>query len=63
MTVNVSYARTHLSRLVRLAARGEVITIVRRGKPVAKLVAIEKDAKLSSGKVQKARVPTKRNRR
>ncbi len=31
-------AKTHLSRLVAGAERGEVVTITRRGKPVARLV-------------------------
>jgi prevent-host-death family protein len=37
--VNMHEAKTHLSRLVDNAARGEEVTIARAGKPVAKLVA------------------------
>jgi prevent-host-death family protein len=37
--VNIHEAKTHLSRLVDTAARGEEVTIARAGKPVAKLVA------------------------
>ena len=40
--VNIYEAKTQLSRLVDDAARGEEVVIARNGKPVAKLVAIEK---------------------
>ncbi len=40
-TVNVHEAKTHLSRLLDRAAKGETITIAKAGKPVAKLVPIE----------------------
>jgi len=38
MVVNIHEAKTHFSRLVERAARGEEIVIGRAGKPVAKLV-------------------------
>jgi prevent-host-death family protein len=38
--VNIQEAKTHLSRPVQRAARGEEIIIAKRGKPIAKLVAI-----------------------
>jgi prevent-host-death family protein len=38
MKVNIHEAKTHLSRLVDRAAKGEEITIARAGKPVARLV-------------------------
>lgn len=38
--VNVHEAKTHLSRLVDQAARGEEIVIARAGRPVARLVAL-----------------------
>ncbi len=41
MLVNMHEAKTHLSRLVDRAARGEEIVIGRAGKPVARLVAYE----------------------
>jgi len=41
-TVNIHEAKTHLSRLVEQAAAGEEIIIARAGKPVARLVALEK---------------------
>jgi antitoxin (DNA-binding transcriptional repressor) of toxin-antitoxin stability system len=37
-TVNMHEAKTHLSRLVDLAAGGEDIVIAKNGKPVARLV-------------------------
>jgi len=41
--VNLHEAKTHLSRLVERAANGEEIVIARSGKPVAKLVAFDRD--------------------
>jgi len=40
-TVNIHDAKTHLSRLVERAARGETVTIAKAGKPMAKIVPIE----------------------
>lgn len=40
-TVNIHQAKTHLSRLIERAERGEEIVIARAGKPVVKLVPIE----------------------
>ncbi|HEX8363962.1 MAG TPA: type II toxin-antitoxin system prevent-host-death family antitoxin [Allosphingosinicella sp.] len=40
--VNLSDAKARLSELVERAEGGEEVTITRRGKPVAKIVAIEK---------------------
>ena len=40
-TVNMREAKTHLSRLVREAARGEPFVIARAGKPVVKVVAVD----------------------
>jgi len=39
--VSVYAAKTHLSRLLDRAARGEEIVITRNGKPVARLVPVE----------------------
>jgi prevent-host-death family protein len=39
-TVNIHAAKTHLSRLVEAAERGEETVIARAGRPVAKLVPI-----------------------
>lgn len=40
-TVNVLDARNHLSRLVGIAEHGGEVVIARRGRPVARLVAVE----------------------
>jgi prevent-host-death family protein len=42
MTLNLYEAKTQLSSLVELAAAGEEIIIAKNGKPMAKLVAIER---------------------
>lgn len=39
-TVNIHEAKTHLSRLVERAERGEEIIIARSGRPVARLVPL-----------------------
>ena len=40
--VNVHEAKTHLSKLLERVAQGEEITLGKAGKPVARLVPIEK---------------------
>lgn len=40
-TVNIHEAKTHLSRLVERAARGEAFVIAKSGKPMVKVVSIE----------------------
>ena len=40
-TVNIREAKTHLSRLVERAARGESFVIAKAGKPLVKVSAIE----------------------
>lgn len=42
MVTNMREAKTHLSRLVDLAAAGEEIVIAKAGKPMAKLVPFQK---------------------
>lgn len=39
-TVNIHDAKTHLSKLVDKAAKGEAFIIARAGKPLVKVVAI-----------------------
>ena len=39
-TVNIHFAKTHLSRLIERAEQGEEITIARAGKPVVTLTPI-----------------------
>lgn len=43
--VNMHDAKTHLSKLVERAERGEEIVISRAGKPAAKLVPVEAKAR------------------
>lgn len=40
-TVNIHEAKTHLSRLVEQAAKGEEFVIAKAGKPLVKVVPIE----------------------
>lgn len=40
-TVNIHEAKTHLSRLVEEAAKGEPFIIAKAGKPIAKVVALD----------------------
>lgn len=40
-TIDIHEARTHLSRLVEQAARGEPFVIARAGKPLVKVMALE----------------------
>lgn len=54
--VNVHEAKTHLSRLLDRAARGEEIIIAKAGRPVAKLVGIARPVRrrelgLARGKI------------
>ena len=44
-TINIHEAKTHLSRLVEKAAQGESFVIAKAGKPMVKVVALEKPAK------------------
>lgn len=41
--VNISEAKAHLSRLLRLVEAGEEVIIARNGVPVARLVAVAKN--------------------
>lgn len=49
-TVNIHEAKTHLSRLLEGAAKGEAFIIAKAGKPIAKVVAIES---AGSGKLKR----------
>ena len=48
-TVNVHEAKTHLSRLLAQVEAGEEVIIARNGKPVARLVAVQKRGKPQFG--------------
>ena len=43
-TVNIHEAKTHLSRLVEMAAKGEPFVIAKAGKPMVKVVAVDQPA-------------------
>ena len=43
-TVNIHEAKTHLSRLVERAARGEPFIICKAGKPLVKVMALDAPA-------------------
>ncbi|GGA79993.1 antitoxin [Brucella endophytica] len=40
-TVNIHEAKTHLSRLIDKAAKGEPFVIAKSGKPMVKVIAID----------------------
>ncbi len=42
VTVNIHEAKTHFSRLIERAEHGETLIIARAGKPVARIVPLEK---------------------
>jgi prevent-host-death family protein len=43
-TINIHEAKTHLSRLVELAAKGEPFVIAKAGKPLVKVTALDAPA-------------------
>jgi prevent-host-death family protein len=49
-TVNIHYARTHLSRLVEQAAQGEPFVIAKAGKPLVKVTSL---GPLDAGEVRR----------
>ena len=44
-TVNIHEAKTHLSRLIEDAAKGEPFVIAKAGKPMVKVVPLEEEPK------------------
>jgi prevent-host-death family protein len=44
LTVNIHEAKTHLSRLVERAAKGEPFVIAKAGKPLVKVTALDTPA-------------------
>lgn len=40
LTINIHEAKTHLSRLVELASKGEPFIIAKAGKPLVKVMAL-----------------------
>lgn len=49
-TVNIHQAKTHLSRLIEKAAKGESFIIAKAGKPMVKVTAIEHDAPVDTSR-------------
>ncbi len=47
-TLNIHAAKTHFSGLIERVETGETIIIARAGKPVAKLVPLEPEAKIKA---------------
>lgn len=43
LTVNIHEAKTHLSRLIEQAAKGESFIIAKAGHPMVKVVPLEQD--------------------
>ena len=41
-TVNIHYAKTHLSKLLRMVCEGTEVVIAKSGQPIARLVPIAK---------------------
>ena len=50
-TVNVHEAKTHLSRLIDKAARGEPFIIAKAGKPMVKLVPVHASKRVKKRKL------------
>ena len=50
--VNVHQAKTHLSRLLAQVESGEEVVIARNGKPVARIVRVEKQGKRQFGSMK-----------
>ena len=48
-TVNVHFAKTHLSKLLERVRRGQVITIAKAGKPIARLVPLDQNKARTPG--------------
>jgi prevent-host-death family protein len=46
MTVNVHEAKTHLSRLLARVARGDEVIIAKAGKPIARLVPVQRAGRM-----------------
>lgn len=59
--VNIHQAKTHLSRLVERAARGEEIIIAKSGKPVARLVPYAVKGAVRRPGVMRGKIRIKKN--
>jgi prevent-host-death family protein len=54
--VNLYEAKTHLSRLVEEAAKGEEIVIAKNDKPIARLVSLKKPRRLKKRRLGVGRI-------
>jgi prevent-host-death family protein len=54
--VNIHEAKTHLSQLVDEAGGGEEVVIARNGRPVARLVPLQRDTRRPPPGARKGRV-------
>ena len=52
VTVNIHEAKTHLSRLLAQVEAGEEVVIARNGKPVARLVKVQKPGNRQFGSMR-----------
>lgn len=50
-TVNIHEAKTHLSRLIEAATKGEPFVIAKAGKPVVKVMAIDDHSAAKAGRL------------
>lgn len=50
-TINIHQAKTHLSRLVEKAARGESFIIAKAGKPMVKVVPLDAEEQSKSSHI------------
>ena len=50
--VGVGEAKTNLSQLIEAVERGETVTITRHGKPVARVVPVESERKMTMDEIR-----------
>ncbi len=50
-TINIHEAKTHLSRLVEEAAKGNVFIIAKAGKPMVKVSPLSEDELIEAGRL------------
>jgi antitoxin (DNA-binding transcriptional repressor) of toxin-antitoxin stability system len=50
-TFTINYAKTHLTRLVEKAAKGEAFIIAKAGKPLVKVVAFDASAPRAGNRI------------
>lgn len=62
-TIGAYEAKTHLAALLEEAGRGTTITITKRGRPVARLVPVEEDARERARRAADAITAMKERRR